>query len=228
MAVAEQDRRAALVLTDLHGLRDAAVSDALQDLVLTAGGTVGGLPGLVRGHLLDEVDPDPALFLDQPVVTRGETVLPAGARVQRAWLEFPVVPEAQVGSGVADADLLHQLLEQLCRVGRDPPALPLRRLPEQVVPDLVEAARPVVAAVDIEALELVEAADQPRPMKEHGRLDEGIRRGSMWLARAARSNWPLSSLHFRSVRCSGFFRVRTRSAWNCQVSPWLTTRPGCP
>lgn len=173
LSVPEQDRRAALVLAELHGLDDAAVVDALQHLVLAQSCPVHPAALLRRRLLARQIDPDPAVLLDQAIVAYGEPVLPARARVQRTRREPPVVPEPQVGGGVADADALHQHFEPLTVLRGDAPALPLRRQPEETVPDARQTARAAVASVDRGPLELVQLAHEVGIMQEDRWLDEG-------------------------------------------------------
>ena len=80
--VVEQDRRAAVVVADLHRLRDPAVGDALQDLVLAAGRPLDGAPLLLARLLLGEVDPHPPRLVDD-VAPLGGPVLPGGSGVEQ-------------------------------------------------------------------------------------------------------------------------------------------------
>lgn len=172
-AVAEQDGGAADVFADLYGLHDAAVVDALQDLVLAAGRPVHRVALLGRGGFAGQVDPYPAAFLDQAVVTFRQTVLPAGARIQGTRLQAPVVAVAQVRRGVADTDPLDQRFEELAGLWGDAPALPLGRQAQQAVPDPRQPAATAITPEDRGLLELVELAHQIRVVQEDGRLDEG-------------------------------------------------------
>ncbi len=133
-AMAEEDRRARLVLANLHGLGDAAMGDALQDLVLAARSALYRLPPLVGRLLSGEVELDPPLLAND---TRpfGQAVLPGGTRIEQVGAESPVVAEAQVRGGRTDSDLLQQLRQNMPRkLRRDPLPLLLRRSGQQVAP----------------------------------------------------------------------------------------------
>lgn len=107
--VAEEDRRTALMLAQFDGVDDAPVGDALQYLVLAAGGALRGLSVRVGRALADQVDTDTTLLLGETVVPPGETVLPRRSRVEGVRLHLPGVAEAQMAGGLPDADGLEQL-----------------------------------------------------------------------------------------------------------------------
>src|SRR5690606_7870849 len=110
--VSEEDRGTALMLPELHGLRDATVNDALQHLILTPRGPLHRLPPLLDGLLLGEVDADPTLIAHRPRVL-GETVLPRRPRVQHLVGEHPVITEMQARRRSPNAALLQQLRQPL-------------------------------------------------------------------------------------------------------------------
>src|SRR5262245_20649838 len=94
MPVPEQDRWPALVLTDLYGLGDPAVIDALKHLVFATGSPVHRQPGGFRCSVVYQVNPDPAL-LAHDVVAPGKPVLPGRSGIQRPRFQFPAVTELQ-------------------------------------------------------------------------------------------------------------------------------------
>jgi hypothetical protein len=156
LAVHEPDRRSALVLADLHGLRDAAMGDALQHLVLAPRGALGRLLHLFGGLLRGEVDPDASSFAHR-LLALGEPIFPGRTSVEDLGREPPVVAEPQVRGRDADADVVQQLRqhlprEVLCHALR----LALRWLGQQVAPDPRQACAVVVASVDADALHLVQ------------------------------------------------------------------------
>ncbi len=173
-AVVEENGRATLVVAELPGLGDAAMADALEDLVLAPGCSfdrVSGLRGCLEAH---QVDPDAALLADG-LLADGETVLPRGAAVEGAPGEVPAVTKAQVGSGSPDADPLHEVGQRTCQVESLAPGslgVPLRGQAEQVLPDPEQAAGAVVPAVDVGLLDGVERGSQARSRQKYRRGDE--------------------------------------------------------
>lgn len=170
LAVGEQDRRPALVLADLHGLGDAAVAGALQNLVLAPRRTLDRMALLLTRLVFGEIDPHPALLTDD-VVASGQPVLPGRARIEQFGGEAPVVAEPQMGCRGADADLLQQLRQDVSgELRADPLVLPLRRHGQEILPDLRQAGAGV-AGVDAGALHLVQRGLQIRRREEHGGFD---------------------------------------------------------
>lgn len=170
--MAEENGRAALVLPELDCVDDAAVVDALQYLVLAAGGTFRGLAGRFGRPLTDQIDPDPALFLHEAVVANGETVLPGGTGIERMRAELPGIAEPQVPGGLPDPDGPQQLRQSLPgELGRDPPLRPVGGQAQEVLPDAVKATAAVVPPVHADALDLVQVADEVGRRQKHGRLD---------------------------------------------------------
>ncbi len=102
-SMVEKDGRAALVLADLHRLRDTSVRDALKKLVFTPCCPGHRLPTLGIGLPLGQVDADPTLF-PHDSGPLGESVLPGEAHVQHLVRQLPLIVETQVCGGSADVD----------------------------------------------------------------------------------------------------------------------------
>ena len=169
--MAEQDRRPALVLTDLYRLCDAAVGDALEHLILTSGRPFDGPPPVFTRVLLGEVDPHPAALVDE-AAPLSEPVLPHGAGVQQRWLKRPVVTKAQMRSRGADSHLLEQARQDVAREGRcEALVFVVRRLRKKVPPHPRQADRGLVPPVDALSLNIVEVSPQTGIGQEDRRLD---------------------------------------------------------
>ena len=170
--VMEQDRRAAVVVPDLHRLCDPAVRDALQDLVLAAGRPLDGTSPLLARLLLGEVDPHPTRLVDD-VTPLGGPVLPRGAGVEQFCRQRPVVAEAQVGDRRSDPHGRQEAGQHAGEVGSDALVLAAGRPGEQVTPDPRHSFGSLVAAVDTRHLHLVEACAQAGIGEEDRWLDPG-------------------------------------------------------
>ncbi len=169
--MAEEDRGAALMLSDLHGLRDASVGDSLQQLVFAPGSPFHRLPPLLNGLLLGQVDANPT-FLTHEVRAGREPILPRRTGIQHLAGKLPVVTESQMRGRRPNADLLHQLRQHMAgELRTDSPVLALRRSRQQVAPDPVQPFDLPVTAVDPSALYLVELRHQSRRGQENSRLD---------------------------------------------------------